>query len=53
MANQEDNVTGISKVNSDPQKGVTRDFDQLLHKPKETSDLPLDDTHENLTNDNK
>jgi hypothetical protein len=48
MADQKDDVTGISKLNVRPKKGVTKDFDQLLHKPKETSDLPLDDTHENL-----
>ena len=50
MEDQKDDV-GISKLNIRPQKGLTKDFDQLLPNPKETSDLPLDDTHENLPTD--
>jgi hypothetical protein len=50
MGDEKDNV-GISTLNVKPHQGVTKDFDQLTVKPKDTSDLPLDDTHENLPDD--
>jgi hypothetical protein len=41
---EEDHPGEISKIDSEPGKGLVKDKDKLLEEPATTSNLPMDDT---------